>query len=86
MVEFVVADSGVGIAPDHVPHLFDRFWKATKASRSGAGLGLFIVKGIVEGHGGTVEVESTPGSGTSFRFTLHGASNPPWRPANAPHL
>ncbi len=79
-VEFVVSDSGTGIAPDHVPHLFDRFWKATKASRSGAGLGLFIVKGIVEGHGGAVTVESAPGVGTTFRFTLNGASSAPWRP------
>lgn len=81
LVEFTVKDTGTGIAPDHVPHLFDRFWKATKASRSGAGLGLFIVKGIVEGHGGTVEVESTAGTGTTFRFTLAGATNPAWRPA-----
>jgi signal transduction histidine kinase len=80
MVEFTVSDSGVGIAPDHVPHLFDRFWKATKASRSGAGLGLFIVKGIVEGHGGAVGVESAPSVGTVFRFTLAGATDPAWRP------
>ena len=80
LVEFVISDSGAGIAPDHVPHLFDRYWKATKASRSGAGLGLFIVKGIVESHGGSVKVESELGAGTSFRFTLHGASNAPWRP------
>ncbi len=79
-VEYIITDSGSGIAADHLPHLFDRFWKATKASRSGAGLGLFIVKGIVSGHGGTVDVESTPGAGTSFSFTLDGASNPPWRP------
>ncbi|MES2177627.1 MAG: hybrid sensor histidine kinase/response regulator [Gemmatimonadota bacterium] len=73
-VEFVVADNGEGIAADHLPHLFDRFWKAVKASRAGAGLGLFIVKGIVEGHGGTISVESVPGEGTTFRFTLKGAS------------
>lgn len=83
MVEFTVSDTGAGIAPDHVPHLFDRFWKATKASRSGAGLGLFIVKGIVEGHGGAVGVESAPSVGTVFRFTLAGATDPAWRP-NAP--
>ena len=73
-VQFVVADSGAGIDPDHVPHLFDRFWKATKASRTGAGLGLFIVKGIVEKHGGSVSVESVLGGGTTFCFSLPGAT------------
>ena len=80
IVEYVVSDSGAGIALDHVPHLFDRFWKASKASRSGAGLGLFIVKGIVESHGGSVNVESVPNAGTTFRVTLPGASDAPWRP------
>ena len=79
-VEFVVANSGAGIAPDHIPHLFDRFWKATKGSRSGAGLGLFIVKGIVESHGGSLEVTSSPEEGTRFSFRLVGATNQPWRP------
>ena len=74
-VLFVVSDSGAGIAPDHVPHLFNRFWKATKASRSGAGLGLSIVKGIVESHGGAVSVESVPGTATTFCFSLPGASD-----------
>ena len=74
-VEFVVADSGAGIAANDLPRLFDRFWKATKASRAGAGLGLFIVKGIVESHNGTVSVESAPGVGTTFRFTLPVASD-----------
>ena len=80
-VEFVVTNSGAGIAPDHIPHLFDRFWKATKGSRTGAGLGLFIVKGIVESHGGAVEVTSSPEEGTRFSFRLGGATNPAWRPA-----
>ncbi|MDB4892558.1 MAG: diguanylate cyclase/phosphodiesterase [Gemmatimonadetes bacterium] len=79
-VEFVVSDSGSGIAPDHVPHLFNRFWKATKASRSGAGLGLFIVKGIVESHGGSVSVESEPDKGTTFCFSLPLASKTPGAP------
>lgn len=79
-VEFVVSDSGAGIALDHMPHLFNRFWKATKASRSGAGLGLFIVKGIVESHGGSVSVESQPEKGTTFCFSLPGATDAPWRP------
>jgi signal transduction histidine kinase/DNA-binding response OmpR family regulator len=79
-VEYVVTNSGPGIAPDHIPHLFDRFWKATKGSRSGAGLGLFIVKGIVESHGGSVHVTSTPDEGTKFSFRLSGATAPAWRP------
>ncbi|MDQ2664614.1 MAG: response regulator [Gemmatimonadota bacterium] len=79
-VEFTVKNSGAGIAPDHIPHLFNRFWKATKASRTGAGLGLFIVKGIVESHGGTVDVQSSPEEGTRFCFSLNGATNPAWRP------
>ena len=79
-IEFTVTNSGDGIAPDHIPHLFDRFWKATKASRTGAGLGLFIVKGIVESHGGSVDVVSTPEDGTRFCFSLSGATDPAWRP------
>ena len=82
-IEFVVSDSGTGISAEDVPRLFDRFWKATKASRGGAGLGLFIVKGIVESHGGAVSVESVAGAGTTFRFTLPGASDAPWRPEDA---
>lgn len=82
-VEFTVKDTGIGIAPDHLPHLFNRFWKASKGSRSGAGLGLFIVKGIVESHGGTLTVDSMLGEGTTFRFTLPGASDAPWRSHSA---
>src|SRR5262249_50818987 len=53
---FWVGDTGHGIAPDDIPHVFDRFWQARKG-RHGAGLGLPIVKGIVEAHGGLVWVE-----------------------------
>ena len=69
-VLFWVADTGNGIGPDQVPHLFERFWQAQKATRSGAGLGLPIVKGIVEAHGGRVWVESRVGAGSTFFFTL----------------
>jgi signal transduction histidine kinase/DNA-binding response OmpR family regulator len=69
-VAFEVRDTGAGIEPEHLPHLFDRFWMATQASRAGAGLGLFIVKGIVEAHGGFIEVASAHGEGTQIRFTL----------------
>jgi signal transduction histidine kinase len=70
MVEFVVLDTGPGIASDDLPHVFDRFWQAKKTARYGAGLGLAIAKGIVEAHGGSIRAESTPGRGSSFTFTL----------------
>jgi signal transduction histidine kinase len=69
-VRFWVANSGAAIPAEHLPHLFDRFWQARKTGRRGAGLGLSIVKGIVEAHGGRVLAESTPGSGSRFIFTI----------------
>ena len=69
-VLFWVNDTGAGIAPDNIPHVFDRFWQARRADRRGAGLGLPIVKGIVEAHGGRVWVESTQGRGSTFYFTI----------------
>ncbi|WP_437957807.1 ATP-binding protein [Sorangium sp. So ce119] len=74
LVRFSVADTGPGIPPEHQPHLFDRYWKASQESRTGAGLGLYIARGIVEAHHGTVAVESTPGHGTTIHFTLPLAS------------
>lgn len=65
-----VRDSGRGIAGEDLAHIFDRFWQAHGRQRHGAGLGLWIAKGIVEAHGGRIEVESEPGSGTLVRFTL----------------
>lgn len=67
-----VADSGEGIAPEHVPHVFDRFYKvdpARAAGTTGSGLGLSIAKAIVERHGGTIRVTSAPGC-TRFRIVL----------------
>ncbi len=69
-VRFTVADTGSGISPDAVPHLFERYWQADRAKRAGAGLGLFIAKGIVEAHGGRIWAESKLGEGSSFYFTL----------------
>lgn len=69
-VLFWVSDTGPGIAADDLPHLFDRFWQARKAGRTGAGLGLPIVKGIVEAHGGHIQVESAVGRGTRVSFTI----------------
>lgn len=65
-----VSDTGVGVAASDLPRLFDRFWQAPYARRLGAGLGLPIVKGLVEAHGGRIWVDSEPGVGTTFRFTL----------------
>jgi signal transduction histidine kinase len=85
-VLFWVADTGRGIAAEDLPRLFDRFWQAQK--RQGAGLGLPIVKGIIEAHHGRIWVESTPGKGTTFCFTIPTASRAKeWRrdPAPASH-
>jgi two-component system OmpR family sensor kinase len=67
-----VVDAGAGIPVEHVPHVFDRFYKvdASRAPRSGgSGLGLSITKAIVERHGGHIEVTSEPGR-TAFTVTL----------------
>jgi PAS domain S-box-containing protein len=69
-VRFAVSDSGVGIEPQHLPHVFDRFWQARSTRRAGAGLGLSIARSIVLAHGGRITVESTPGQGSTFAFTL----------------
>jgi len=69
-VVFSVVDTGPGIAPEHLPRLFDRFWQAEKSSRAGAGLGLAIARGIVEAHQGRLWVESEPGRGSTFSFSL----------------
>ena len=70
-VRVEVRDTGEGIAPEHLPHLFERFYKADRARRDkGTGLGLAIAKHIVELHDGEIGVESTQGSGATFWFSL----------------
>ena len=69
-VVFRVADTGSGIPTEHLPHVFDRFWQATRTGRQGAGLGLPITRGIIEAHGGRIWVESAAGSGSTFFFTI----------------
>jgi signal transduction histidine kinase len=67
---FFVRDTGQGISDEELPRIFDRFWRAQRNNRAGIGLGLSIVKGLVEAHGGRVKVESKLGAGTTFLFTL----------------
>lgn len=65
-----VCDTGIGIAPEELPHLFERFYRSDEAravNQNGSGLGLAIVKKIVEKYGGSIQVESTSGQGTTFR-------------------
>jgi len=68
-----VRDSGAGIPPEQVPHIFEKFFQAdnqVEGSVKGSGLGLAIAKSIVEAHGGTIQCDSTPGGGTTFSIVL----------------
>jgi signal transduction histidine kinase len=69
-VRFSVADSGPGIRAEDQAHVFDRLWRADAAGYKGTGRGLAIAQGIVEAHGGRIWLESQPGRGTTFYFTL----------------
>jgi signal transduction histidine kinase len=69
-VIFEVQDTGPGIAAEDLPRLFEPFWQGHDGASLGTGLGLSIVRGIVEAHGGEVHVESNPGEGSSFTFTI----------------
>jgi PAS domain S-box-containing protein len=69
-VRFSVSDTGPGIRPDEIPHLFSRFWQADSADHRGVGLGLSIAKGIIDAHDGRIWVESEPGKGATFHFSL----------------
>jgi signal transduction histidine kinase len=81
-VRVCVEDNGMGIAPNDLPHIFDRFYRGESSRirrndpQGSAGLGLAIVKGLVEAHGGEIRVESQLDSGSKFKFTL------PHRPSN----
>ncbi|WP_046470263.1 sensor histidine kinase [Allosalinactinospora lopnorensis] len=70
-----VRDEGKGIAPDAIPRVFRQFWRTKR--RGGTGLGLFIVKGLIEAHGGAITVGRAPSGGAEFRFTM---------PAGAPEF
>jgi signal transduction histidine kinase len=82
-VEITVSDDGPGIAADVIPRIFDPFF-TTKDVGEGSGLGLSIVHGIVDRHGGRIEVESQLGQGTTFRITL--PSQQPAAPSTAQDL
>ena len=69
-VRFGVRDQGPGIAPENVPRVFDRFYRAPGQEKSGAGLGLTIAREIVVAHGGSITCMSEPGQGTEFYFLL----------------
>ncbi len=78
-VRIFVSDTGVGIAPDHLPHLFEEFYQSNRSrdqALGGTGIGLALTKRLVELHGGTIDVASVLGEGTTFSFTL------PMRPAS----
>jgi PAS domain S-box-containing protein len=70
VVQFSVSDNGPGIGSEDLFHLFDRYWQAGHPTKKGLGLGLYISKGIVEAHQGKIWVESKPGSGSTFYFTI----------------
>ena len=75
-VRFAVADDGPGMSPEELANLFDRSWQSGRKTRDGIGLGLSIVKGIVEAHGGRVWAESALGEGTKVFFTVPAAAGP----------
>jgi two-component system phosphate regulon sensor histidine kinase PhoR len=83
MLQVSVRDTGIGITAEELPRVFERFYKTDTARRSaGSGLGLAIAKHIVQGHGGTIWVESTPGHGATFSFTMPLVTPPAGSPAS----
>jgi signal transduction histidine kinase len=72
-IRIAVSNVGPLIPPEHIPHLFERYWRGRGRPGEGTGLGLFISKGILEAHGQKIEVTSKPGAGTTFSFTLRTA-------------
>jgi two-component system sensor histidine kinase ResE len=85
-VRIIVRDTGPGIAGEDLPFIFDRFYRAeksrTRSNSPGFGLGLSIAKWIVENHGGTINVESKEGKGTTFAIWLPLVKDqPPTKPA-----
>ena len=76
-VEITVMDTGIGIAPEELPHIFDRFYRCDESrSKAGVGLGLSLARTIARAHGGDVTVTSRPGKGSTFTITLSGETLP----------
>ena len=71
-LSLAVADTGCGISKRDLPHIWERFWQAdpSRGVDKGSGLGLAMVKQIAEAHGGSLSVESEPGKGSAFTFTM----------------
>jgi signal transduction histidine kinase len=80
---FHISDTGPGLTHEQVERLFERFWQGRPGDRRGVGLGLTIARGIVEAHGGRVWVDSTPGKGSTFSFSLPLAKAPAAVPMSA---
>ena len=76
-VAVTVTDRGEGIPPEDLPRVFERFFRREEGRPTGTGLGLWITRGLVEAHGGTVEATSTVGQGSTFRVTLPLHPRPP---------
>ena len=76
-----ITNEGEGISPAVLPRLFDRFYQAEKVrqKKAGLGLGLYITKGIVDAHGGTIAVETAAGIGTTFHVRLPRTDSSPGR-------
>jgi signal transduction histidine kinase len=72
-----ITDTGPGIAPDDLPHVFERFFRGHAVRASGSGIGLTVVRELVEAHGGSVQVSSEPGAGAAFTVCLPGTSPRP---------
>ncbi len=70
ILSFSVADRGKGLAEKDLPHIFEKFYRTTRSQTGGLGLGLSIVKGFVEVHGGTVSAENRPDGGALFSMRL----------------
>ena len=69
-IVITVRDNGIGIAPDHLPLIFQRYWSVKEGNPNGNGLGLYITQGIINAHGGHISATSEPGLGSVFTFSI----------------